>query len=191
MMLVLRNLSIFYLALIKPYFHIWFMFSFLVACYLNESCLRLYRPSRWLGVQVAARGAAIQYQRIQCQQILSQCFVNFYCYLLAIYCKYKQLLYRLLLTNISRLALHLVGSDQLVMLRVKCLCRLILDPYQKKFIHNWCFVLWGINMDNFLLFSCYNLFSRDILQDELRDNAVQPTLINRNLITSPSDRQTF
>ena len=42
-------------------------------------------------------------------------FVYFYCYLLAAYCKYKQLLYRLLLskkTNILKIELCLLGSDQ-------------------------------------------------------------------------------
>ena len=59
-------------------------------------------------------GAAILYQRIQCQQIQSQRFVNFYCYLLAIYRTYKQLLYKLLSkkTNISKNSSDLLVSNQ-------------------------------------------------------------------------------
>ena len=62
----------------------------------------------------ATRGAAIQYQRIQCQHTQSQRFVNFYCYLLTIYCKYEQLLYIFLSkkTNIWRMTSDLFGSNQ-------------------------------------------------------------------------------
>ena len=53
-------------------------------------------------------GATIQYQRIQ-----SQNFVNFYCCLLTIQCKYQQLLYILLSkkTNISKMTSDLLGSN--------------------------------------------------------------------------------
>ena len=59
-------------------------------------------------------GAAIQYQRIQCQHIQSQRFAIFYCYLLTIDCKYEQLLYILLSkkTNISKMTSDLLGSNQ-------------------------------------------------------------------------------
>ena len=51
---------------------------------------------------------------VKCQQILSQRFVNFYFYLLAIYCEYKQFFYRLLSkkTNTSKMAVDLLGSYQ-------------------------------------------------------------------------------
>ena len=54
-------------------------------------------------------GTAIQYQCIQ-----SQRFGNFYCYLLTIFCKYKQLLYILLSkrTNISKMTSDLLASNQ-------------------------------------------------------------------------------
>ena len=47
--------------------------------------------------------------RIQCQRIQSQHFVTFYCYLLIIYSKYKQLRYILLSkkTNISKMMIRM------------------------------------------------------------------------------------
>ena len=59
-------------------------------------------------------GAAIQYQRIQCQHIQSQRFAIFHCYLFTIYCRYEQLLYILLSkkTNISKMTSDSLGSKQ-------------------------------------------------------------------------------